>query len=101
MLNSHVNLVPIENARPEQTNWQLHVDPQGKLWSIPIVPGAQSSSFGDKQHVLRLMRAGQFDCSRLNEAGLTLFEGLCHRLIGPAEVCYQAPKKHAFLAFAH
>lgn len=93
-------LIPIEPAKPQEQNWQLHCDTNNMLWAVPIVPGAKLSQFGNKQHLLRLLRQGTFDLNRLNEQGIALLSGLCHRIVGDPDTCYQNPKAHAFLAFA-
>ena len=93
-------LIPIESPDPKKSNWQLHCDAQQRLWAVPIVPGAKSSYFGDKQHLLRLARQGMLDLARFNEAGVALLSGLCNRIVGDPEQCYKKPQQHAFLAFA-
>lgn len=93
-------LIPIEQADPSQSNWQLHLAPDGGVWSIPIVAGCQQSYFGDKRHILRLLREGMISGTRFNEQGLTWLQGLQSKFTGEPKAIFQAPEKHAYLGFA-
>ena len=62
------------------SNWDIYTDDNGRLSSIPK-PGndASSSHFGDKHHILKLMRQGYFN-DTATDAGLELMEGLHTRI---------------------
>lgn len=81
-MSSGEGLIPIEENKAPHRNWQLHLDERGHVWSVPIVPSAKFSTFGDKRHLLRLARQGQFDLTRLNDAGRELMNGLHSSMIG-------------------
>lgn len=65
-------------------NWDLWVDNDGRLSSIPKpeITGCKSSGFGDKYHIKRLMSKGYFRCVP-NEVGLELMSGLHSKIITP------------------
>lgn len=62
-------------------NWDLHLseDDPKYLRSVPkpnVCKSIKESNFGDKLHVLRLMRMGYFDGEKATEIGLQFLEGL-------------------------
>lgn len=75
-------LTPITNCSPEQTNWQLFATEDNKVWSIAIVEGAKNSVFGDKRHLLNVLRRGGMKLQDFNEKGIEFLSGLNNRLIG-------------------
>lgn len=62
-------------------NWDLHLsqDDPRYLRSVPkpnVCESIKESGFGDKHHVLKLMRMGYFDGREATEIGLRFLEGL-------------------------
>tara|TARA_R110000851_G_scaffold72413_4_gene160447 strand:+ start:407 stop:712 length:306 start_codon:yes stop_codon:yes gene_type:complete len=76
-------------------NWDTFVDDNKKLWSVPKPNclGCHFTSFGDKDHVRRLMSKG-YHSDQVTEYGLELMEGLRCRLMVDGE-----GKRWAMLAF--
>lgn len=75
-------LKPITKFEPAKTNWQLFAAENGKVWAIAIVAGAKNTLFGDKRHLLSLLRQGSMNIQAFNEQGLEFLAGLHNRLIG-------------------
>ncbi len=64
-------------------NWDLYVDENLKVWSYPkpdVCPSVKTSFFGDKHHLLRLMR-NDVSLGEVTESGLELLNGLHHQLM--------------------
>ncbi len=60
------------------SSWNIFADENDKLWAIPkpdSCKSTQSSTFGDKKHILKLMREGN-NIGVFTEAGLELMSGL-------------------------
>ncbi len=67
-------------------NWDLYVDSKGSVWSIPkpdACPSTKHSWYGDKYHLLKLMRESGGEChlGEVTEHGLELLNGLHHRIL--------------------
>lgn len=75
------SLTPLTEASTNNSNWQLCADTQGKVWAVAINPGAKTSFFGDKRHLLNLMRQGHLN-EQFIDAGIEFLSGLHNRLIG-------------------
>ena len=77
-------------------NWDTYAQPDGRLWAIPKADclGCHMSPFGDRHHILKLMRKGAFDDAP-TAAGLALMEGLYSQIITPPN-----GKAWAMLAFS-
>lgn len=65
-------------------NWDIYAEPNGRLWAIPKADrlGCHMSPYGDRDHILRLMRKGYFT-DIPTDAGLALMEGLYSQTITP------------------
>ncbi|OEE38294.1 hypothetical protein A1QO_02635 [Vibrio genomosp. F10 str. ZF-129] len=66
-------------------NWNLYADSEGTVFSIPkpdSCPSVKQSWFGNKDHLLRLMReSGTETLGQVTEDGLEFINGLYHRLM--------------------
>lgn len=69
--------IPMQKVIIGTANWDIHADQKGRLWSIPKpeIKGCESSGFGDKYHIKKLMANG-IDQGQFTEAGLELMAGL-------------------------
>lgn len=74
------HLTAIETHRPNETNFQLHIDKDNSIWSVAIVPGAKTTFFGNRKHLERLIRERYFDVSALNESGIEFLAGMHSRV---------------------
>lgn len=63
-------------------NWDLYANDNGVVWSIPKPqhPDCKSSWYGDKYHLLKLMRRGD-TLGKITEDGLEFLSGLHHQLM--------------------
>ena len=53
----NVQQFPIYIGRPDHSNWEIYANERGKLASIAVEPGAQSTHYGDARHLRRLFDA--------------------------------------------
>lgn len=95
---SHPN-TPMNLAFVGDSNWDIYMDEKAHLWSIPKPEkqGCESTTFGDKFHIKRLLSlygAKNFNLTP-TEAGLELLEGLHTVLLYP-----NPSFKNSFLSFA-
>ncbi|HAV1497629.1 hypothetical protein [Vibrio parahaemolyticus] len=61
-------------------NWDLYVGQDGRVWAYPkpdVCRSVKTSFFGDRNHLLRLMRQG-VDLGDITDDGLELLNGLYH-----------------------
>ncbi|WVX87500.1 hypothetical protein EniLVp02_0161 [Vibrio phage EniLVp02] len=69
----------------DDSPWDIYVSDEGRLFSVPTRDGYMMSSFGDRNHIKRLMNQGYWDWDnyKITEAGLSVMKGLCcHIYIG-------------------
>lgn len=76
--NPELTLVIIGTA-----NWDIYKDSKDSLWAYPkpeACPSCKSSWFGNKQHILKLMRQDS-NIGTFTEAGLEMMNGLNNRIL--------------------
>jgi hypothetical protein len=64
-------------------SWDLYASNTGTVWAIPkplSCPSVKKSYFGNKHHLLKLMRSGD-DLGEITQDGLEFCCGLHHRFL--------------------
>ena len=63
---------------PTECNWDIYANNEGKLLAKakPSKLVCKDSYYGDKHHLLKLMKEGYFKWEAITEAGLEMFQGI-------------------------